>query len=533
MRIGVTNSKEWDIMQKGITRRDLLKIMGAGTFLTMMPTGLGADKPIFNKNNGLGLIFLVGDGMPTGVIRGMHEISTTVFENPDSNIYSIMKDPMSATGYMGTKSLTSIVTDSASASAAWATGVKTANRMLSTLPDGRPLKTIMEILKEEGYGCGFVTTTRVTHATPAAWISHRLNRDDEDGIALDYLSFLPDVILGGGTRHFEPSGRKDKKNLFDEFTRAGYEVFRKKDELLSYNIDSSKKLLGTFNPSHMSYYLDRINNPCLGKKEPSLHAMTGIALQRLSRNPKGFILQVEAGRIDHANHSNDAWSSLMDMYEMDLTLGVIREFISKNPRSLLIIVSDHGNAGWGINGTGAGYKDSTEALKKYTPIKASFEIMGAQMRGKTLSEIKSVFEHYTTMNISDAETNMIYESIQPGYRPYPGDFGAFPDVILGRILSHSEYKKGGNKVVPVVRRGNVGFTSTSHTAEDQLVVAFGQSARQLGMNGYIENTDLFKIISRYFGVKYKNPAMTAGEAEPLIKAITRAQWERHMKLHVS
>ncbi len=521
-------------MQKGITRRDLLKIMGAGTFLTMMPThGLGGDKPIFNKYNGLGLILLVGDGMPTGVIRGMHEISTSVFGNSDSNIYSIMKDPLSSTGYMGTKSLTSIVTDSASASTAWATGVKTANRMLSTLPDGRPLKTIMEILKDKGYGCGIVTTTRVTHATPAAWISHRLDRDDEEGIALDYLSFLPDVILGGGSKHFDPSERNDKKNLFDEFTRAGYEVFKKKDELFACNMDSGKKLLGTFNPSHMSYYLDRINNSCLGEKEPSLVAMTGIALQKLSRNPKGFILQVEAGRIDHANHSNDAWSSLMDMYEMDLTIGVIREFISKNPRTLLIILSDHGNAGWGINGTGREYKDSTEALRKYSPIKASFGIMGAKMRGKTLSEIKSIFEHYTTMKLSDAEANMIHESIQPGYRPYPGDFGTFPDAMLGRVLSHSEYKKDGNKAVSVVRRGNVGFTSTSHTAEDQLVVAFGKSARQLGMNGFIENTDIFEIISRYFGVKYKNPAMTAVEAEPLIKAITRAQWERHMKLHVS
>lgn len=98
-------------------------------------------------------------------------------------------------------SLSSVVTDSAPASVAWATGSKTVNRSLSSLPDGRKLTTIFELGRERGIACGVVTTTRVTHATPAAWYSHNPNRDDEDNIALDLLNSNLMVAMGGGDRH--------------------------------------------------------------------------------------------------------------------------------------------------------------------------------------------------------------------------------------------------------------------------------------------------------------------------------------------
>lgn len=201
--------------EKGISRRNVLKLAGVGALSLMLPSNvLGKDSLEFSQSKGRGLIFVVGDGMPLGVIRAMHEISTRVWGNSKTNIYTIMEDTRSILGYVGTKSLSSVVTDSAPASVTWATGSKTANRMLSSLPDGRQLKTIMEILKERGFACGLVTTTRVTHATPAAWISHQMHRDAEDDIAIDYLKFKPDVLLGGGSRHFDPLKRKDGKDLF-------------------------------------------------------------------------------------------------------------------------------------------------------------------------------------------------------------------------------------------------------------------------------------------------------------------------------
>lgn len=525
--------------KNGISRRDILKLAGAGALYSLLPSSVLGSSHLseFPPAKGRGLIFVVGDGMPLGVIRAMHEISTRVWGNSKTNIYSLMKDSRSSLGYVGTKSLSSIVTDSAPASVAWATGSKTANRMLASLPDERPLKTIMELLKERGYACGLVTTARVTHATPAAWVSHQINRDSEDEIALDYLKFKPDVLLGGGSRHFDPSKRKDGKDIFTAFADAGYDIVKDKNSLMSKDTISSKKsLLGLFNQSHISYYVDRLNNPELSSKQPTLAEMTKIALIKLSRNPRGFILQVEAGRIDHANHSNDAWAAIMDMYELDITIGVINEYLKINPNTLVIVTSDHGNSGWGINGTGPEYNDATEALKKYTGIKASFEIIKKEMKGKTAKEIKDIFEHYTTFTLSEREAEMVHESMQSGYEPYPGDFIYQPDAILGKALSHSIYskdEKGKIKRPSVLRRGNVGFTSTNHTAEDQILLAYGYKARELGINRFIDNTNLFDAMCKFFGIKYKNPTMAEEEAKPFIKIASVEEWKRHMELHIS
>jgi alkaline phosphatase len=106
-----------------MSRRDVLKMMGAGALFAMLPGyGLGGSASGFSPSGGRGLIFLVGDGMPLGVIKGMHQIRTRLYGDKDTNFYSRMKDIHSAVGYSSTDSLSSIVTDSAPASVAWSTG---------------------------------------------------------------------------------------------------------------------------------------------------------------------------------------------------------------------------------------------------------------------------------------------------------------------------------------------------------------------------------------------------------------------------
>jgi alkaline phosphatase len=520
-------------LKQGMSRRDALKTLGIGALMAMMPgvaECIETLSPEAGKRKPRVLIFLVGDGMPLGVIRAMHEINTTGFGNPGSKMYTVMRDRLTVASYMGTKSLSSLVTDSAPASAAWSTGSHTANGMLATLPDGTPLRTIMEILKERGLSTGLVTTARVTHATPAAWVSHYISRDAEDAIAVDYLNFKPDVLFGGGSRYFDPARRPDQRNLFSDFAASQYDVLRTRDALVNYVASAGKKILGLFNASHMSYYVDRINNPALGNAEPTLAEMTGIALNKLSQNRKGFILQVEAGRIDHANHANDAWGAIMDTLEMDLALKVILQYMKQNPNTLLIITSDHGNSGWGINGTGPGYNDASIALQRYMPLTASFGVIAPKLKNKTIGEIKNIVNEHTMFNnLSDAEAQMIYDSLQPGFRNYPGDFSYLAETALGKVLAHSRYGSSGVEI----RRGNVGFTSNNHTAEDQIALIHGRKSHLLGARGYMQNTDLFNIMCKYFNVKFANPTMTATAASPYIRVASREQWERHMRLHVS
>lgn len=530
--------------QAGLTRREMIRILGAGALATLLPgAALSADKSgaskgaqkgaahpgAFETAKGPGIIFVVGDGMPAGVVRAMHEVRTGVFGHASSALHTRMRDRKTSLGLMATASLSSIVTDSAPASVAWSTGVKTANRYLAALPDGRPLTTIFELVRPRGVATGVVTTTRVTHATPAAWMSHQSHRDSEDDIALEYLALRPDVILGGGLNHFSPKKRKDGRDLLAEFARAGYETTTDRSGLLGLQ-SSPKPLLGLFNGSHVAYNVDRVNDPALAAAQPTLPEMAAEALRRLAKNPGGFLLQVEAGRIDHASHSNDAWGAIMDALELDDTLAVIDEFLKVNPKTLVIVTSDHGNSGWGVNGTGPDYNDATAALRSLRAGKASFAVLIKRMKGKDAKDIQMLVEQATGFPISQAEAELVLRAMQPGFQSFPGDYVYQPDATLGQLLAHSAYPGKG---APSVRRGNVGFTSCNHTAEDQVLLAYGHKSGELGLNRLVDNTALFGAMCQFFGIRHQNPAMTLAEARPHLLAAARSGRDSDPLLHIA
>lgn len=502
----------------GLDRREMLRLLGAGALAALLPGMLperasAAGGQEFDRAKGPGLIFVVGDGMPAGVTRAMHEVRTGVFGKADTSYHARLRDPKSSVGLMATRSLSSLVTDSAPASVAWSTGVKTANRFLASLPDGRSLATILELVKPRGVATGLVTTTRVTHATPAAWVSHQQHRDAEDEIALEMLAFRPDVLLGGGRNHFDPKKRKDGRDLLSEFAQAGYDCAQDRAGLLAAT--GKKPLFGSFSGSHVPFHLDRLNDTALAGL-PSLPEMTTAALKRLSRNAGGFLLQVEAGRIDHASHSNDAWGAIMDAVELDDTLAVIESYLKANPQTLVIVTSDHGNSGWGINGTGPDYNDATSALRSYGAGKASFESLIKRLKGKAAAEIRELVTEATGYPIGQDDAERILKAMQPDFARSTGDFLYQPDATLGQILAYSAYphKKGPASV----RRGNVGFTSCNHTAEDMVLLAYGHEAKEMGLDRLVDNTALFGAMCRYFGVRHQNPTMTLAQARPHLLA---------------
>lgn len=514
-------------------RRDFLKSVSILLTSSVLSENVIIKEAFANLGQGRGIIFVVGDGWPLGVTKGLYEIMERKF-NERSVLMELMRDSKVKMGLSNTSSLSSIVTDSAPASAAWATGSKTINRSLSSLPDGRKLTTIFELAKEKGMSCGVVTTTRVTHATPAAWYSHNQNRDDEDNIALDILKLGLDVAMGGGERHFNPKTRKDGQDLFSQFSAKGYIILREKSEI-SKAMDKERPILGVFNSSHLSYYLDRVNDKSLGEREPSLPEMTALALNKLSKNPKGFILQVEAGRIDHANHANDAYTAIWEAYELDKTLAVILEYMKKNPNCLLIVTSDHGNSAFGINGTGKEYNDATKALMFYNQ-SASFEYIIKKMKGQDIKTIKEIFETYTNTPITLEEALEIYNKLYGKRVVLVNDFWYEPEATMGSIMRRSIYEaddKGKITHKNHIRRGNVGFSSTNHTAEDQLVVIYSPNFNSSRFRPFMDNTELFHIMCEYLGITFENPKMTAYEAKKFAKEISKEGWERHLELHIS
>lgn len=163
--------------------------------------------------------------------------------------------------------------------------------------------------------------------------------------------------------------------------------------------------------------------------------------------------------------------------------------------------------------------------------KASFEVIVKLMKG---AEIGEIVRGYTGFTIGQDESRMIVEAMAPDFSAYPGDFIYQPDATLAKILSHSSYGKGGKgRLMSGVRRGNIGFTSCNHTAEDQLLLAYGHKAKEHGMDRLVDNTYLFEVMCRYFGIRNKNPLMTPAQAQPFIKSASASEWQLHLKSHIA
>ena len=272
--------------------------------------GLAGDSESENAS-AKNIILLIGDGM------GFPQLTLARIEKAEGNLSSygsieLFMDKMEQTGIVKTFSANSLVTDSAPASTAMATGKKTNNGVISQDPtaiqglrDGENMTTILEMAEYKGLSTGLVTTTRITHATPAAFYAHVDNRDNESEVA-DQLSISGvDVILGGGLQYFvskndtDPLGnegkRSDDRNLLNEFESLGYVLVYNGSGFHKADSNKTLKLLGLFESSHMQYDLERLSGD---EQDPSLADMTDKAISILSHNPRGFFLMVEGGRKD-------------------------------------------------------------------------------------------------------------------------------------------------------------------------------------------------------------------------------------------
>lgn len=256
-------------------------------------------------------------------------------------------DTLEHHGWVSTHSLNSLVTDSA-AGTALAIGQKTNNRMVAMLPDGTELESILDIARDMGKSTGMVTTSRITHTTPAAFGSSSQDRGNWNDIATDYIfESRPDILLGGGLRYWldgqvEGSHRtverlmkqglteaeaKADDGLLDDARREGYTIVFTADELMALDMDElfeeGKKVLGLFALGHMAYEYDRAEK---APDEPHLATMTRAAIEYLSQDEDGFFLMVEGVRIDHANHANDVVRAIYDTLAFDEAVRVALDF---------------------------------------------------------------------------------------------------------------------------------------------------------------------------------------------------------------
>ena len=167
------------------------------------------------------VFYFIGDGMGAAQRQISEEYKKGVMKKDGKLLLNSL--PFSA--ITTTYSADTLITDSAAAGTALATGHKTNNGYIAKDAKGKNLKTLLEIAQDKGIATGLVTTTRITHATPAVFASHNIDRDDENGIAEDYVKSNVDYFAGGGYRHFAAkdgelsSKRKDGRDLDKRISR--------------------------------------------------------------------------------------------------------------------------------------------------------------------------------------------------------------------------------------------------------------------------------------------------------------------------
>ncbi len=322
------------------------------------------------------VILLVGDGMGVSTLTaarifdGQHPIDGRTPGPGEEN--NLAWDRMANTALVKTYNSNAQVADSAGTASAMNTGVKTRIGVINfaadqgveacKTPDKLP-RTMAEIARAQGMGLGIVTTTRLTHATPAAVYGHVPFRDWEGAdraypaadrasgcadLAAQLVSFKGglDVVLGGGGARFLPLGkggtRDDGRNLVAEWQKnwpQGRFVADAKG-LRALNNRDTAPVLGLFTPDHLSFEHDRKDDA-----EPSLPEMARFALAKLeagkaARGGKGYYLMIEGGRIDHAHHASNPYRALKEAQMFSATVADVLKSVNLD-ETLVLVTADH------------------------------------------------------------------------------------------------------------------------------------------------------------------------------------------------
>lgn len=460
------------------------------------------------------VILFIGDGMGVSTVTAARILAGQLAGNTgEENELSFENFPNVA--FSKTYNVNQQTPDSAGTMTAMATGVKTNAALISvnqyvslgdcTSMQGNSLPTLLEMAENKGMSTGIVTTARITHATPAANYAHSMHRNFEDdgdtaamsepGDCIDIARQLVEfsvhnpqsngleVALGGGRLNFLPKAegadpeegvpgqRLDGRDLSAEwltrYPQAAY-VWNQA-QFDAVDLAKTEHLLGLFDGSHMEYELDRAQDK---SGEPSLNEMTSAAIKLLEKNPNGYYLNVEAGRIDHAHHATNPQRALLETIELAKAVQTAIDMTDPN-ETLIIVTADHSHVM-----TVAGYPT------RGNPILG--KVIGNDNSGapKTTPEIAADGLPYTTIGYINGPGHQVLEDYQSADAIFTN-----PINTSGRAdLSNVDTTAPGFHTETLVAMGN-----ETHGGEDVAVYATGPGAELV--SGLMEQNVIFHIMA--------------------------------------
>jgi len=392
-----------------------------------------------------------------------------------------------ACGLIRTYWATGLITDSAPAASAMATGFKSSAGGVSILPakvsmpdvpplpDGgasSPVATVLEAARRSGRGTGLVVTCEFPHATPAGFACHYTSRTQMNLLAEQMVYQDMDVVLGGGRKYLDAASRPDQEDLLKVLRDRGYAYVKDRTAMLDAK---AGRLWGAFADAGMERDLDR--DPA---KEPSLAEMTRKAIDVLSRHKKGFFLMVEGSEIDWAEHANDPAGCAGEVLAFDEAVKVAYEFARRDGHTAILVAPDHSTGGMTIGSAEIGdltmdQFDAVMRAVKATPTRVAHEILegGPVSSERALPLIKAELGFD---NLKKEELAQL-EDLLKGK-----DFKKL-ELFLSRAFS---------------ARLGIGWVYTGHSGED--VPLYAYHPRGIRPQGVVQNTDVGRYIADALGL---------------------------------
>lgn len=290
--------------------------------LALLPSCNNKKEEIQEQPKAMNVIYMIGDGM------ALPQVYAAMLASHEKMTFS----QFPYIGVVDTHSASNDITDSAAAGTALASDHKTNNAMLGVNPDSIPVKTVLEVMAEQGKETGIVVSSYVTHATPAAFYAKVPHRKQYEDIAVQmaenpYLN----LIIGGGMKHFNQ--RKDSLDLVARMeNELGWKVYDTLD-----NIDiTCKKYAVMANDNHM---------PPAAERGDFLPRAVKTALKTLDSAENGFFLMVEGSQIDFACHGNDSTWMMDEMLDFDYAIKVALDYAKEKGNTLVVVTADHETGG--------------------------------------------------------------------------------------------------------------------------------------------------------------------------------------------
>ena len=420
------------------------------------------------------VIIFIGDGMGVSTIT-----AARIFDGQSQGLkgeeHNLAFEDFDNVALIKTYNTNAQVPDSAGTATAILSGYKTNIGAVNVRPNEDVKKMVLESCllkkspptltaraKKAGLSVGVISTARITHATPAAMYGHAVDRGwemDKDvdpraakarckGLATQLLKSPPDITLGGGR---------------EKFTQEQLETWNKKDgHIYVKDADSfraapqNQTLLGLFTPSHMSYEADRDD-----AKEPSLAEMTAFAIDSLSSRETGYVLMVEAGRVDHAHHGTNAYRALTDMQALNEAVKIAKDKAGDD--TLILVTADHSHV---------------------------FTIAGYPVRGNPILGLvrnPNPEEGGAAKDYAKAEDGKPYTTL--GYHNGPNIRGVDSPELTDNLVQAKDFQQ----------QTAINMTSETHAGEDVPLYATGPGAEKV--RGVMEQDEIYDVMASALGWK--------------------------------